>query len=225
MKPSAHPLRRLWILALIPAAIAMAAVFSYRPILVQVGSLPILEDRLESCDLIVVMSGGLPDIHYGVDLYQQGYASKLLFVGHFPVELAVISKEPFEVVERPWDEIAGRLAVNAGVSEEKILYSNAFSTSTYERVQSALEVAREHDVKSVIFVGHLIHSRRVKFSANRILSGSPLKVISAPTPPSYFPEAYRFDVASWWTDESDLRLLFGEYIRLVFYLFKYGLAS
>ena len=90
-------------------------------------------------------------------------------------------------------------------------------------MKSALQVAQSHNVQSVIFVGNLLHSRRVKFSAEKILSGSPPTLLSAPTPQSYFPEAYRFDAESWWTDESDLRLVVGEFIRMIFYWFKYGL--
>lgn len=222
MKPQTRGFRRLCIFIAIFAAMMLTLLLCHRPILTKIGSLPILEDRLEPSDLIIVMSGGLPEIHYGVDLYHQGYAPKLLFLGHFPVELAVLQKEPFEVIEGSWDKIAAHLAVNGGVLAKDILYSDAFDSSTYERVHSALEVARKNNVRSAIFVSNLMHSRRVKFSAEKILKGSPPKIILAPVPQSYFPEAYRFDVESWWTDESDLKGVVGEYISLIFYWFKYG---
>ncbi len=73
----------------------------------RIGAYPVRQNIVVPSDLIVVVSGTLPEVHYGIDLYKAGYAPKLLFVGHFPVELAVLSKEPFELVEKPWDVIAG----------------------------------------------------------------------------------------------------------------------
>ena len=201
----------------------ISSLWWHRPLLIFFGSVPIVEDSLEPADLIVVFSGGIPDVKYGVDLYHKGYAPRLLFLGHFPVELAVICKEPFQVIERPWDEISAQLAINAGVAREDLLFSDAFNHSTYERVESAIVVARENGVESAIFVGHLLHSRRVKFSASKILAESPFKVFSAPTPQSYYPEAYQFELESWWTDETHLRAVLGEYIRLIFYWINYGL--
>ena len=93
---------------------SLAFVF-HRPILTSVGSVPVVEDDLKPADLIAVISGTLPEIHYGIDLYHSGQGERLLFIGHFPVELAVLSENPFEVVEKPWDEIAGHLAIKAGI--------------------------------------------------------------------------------------------------------------
>ena len=71
-----------------------------QPILVRIGSYPILHQDPIPSDLVVAISGGLPEINYAIDLYHKRYASKILFIGNFPVELAVLSEVPFAVTER-----------------------------------------------------------------------------------------------------------------------------
>ncbi len=107
----------------ITLAIIILALFSlyslHEIILTRIGAYPVQQSVVAPSDLIVVVSGTLPEVHYGIDLYKAGYAPKLLFVGHFPVELAVLSKEPFELVEKPWDVIAGHMATSSGVPESR----------------------------------------------------------------------------------------------------------
>ena len=193
----------------------------HRPILEFMGTIPISADDLEPAELVAVISGALPEIHYGLDLYRQGMGSRILFVGHIPVELAVISEEPFEVVERPWDEIAGRLAVGAGVPAENVLYSSAFTSSTYERVYALMETARENGHSSVIIVCDLVHSRRISFSARRIAEETGTRCLIAPTPAKYYLEPYRYDPKSWWRSEAFMTTVLGEYSKLLYYWIKY----
>jgi uncharacterized SAM-binding protein YcdF (DUF218 family) len=192
-----------------------------RPILHQIGAFPTVADPLQPVDLIVVISGTLPEIHYGLDLYHDGYGKKMLFLGHFPVELAVISKEPFEVLEKPWDEIAGHMAVQAGVPEEALIFSDAFDSSTYDRVASLIRAAREHDQQSIIIVTSPSYARRVALSARHVLQGAGPTFLMAPTPQRYYPEAYRFNLDDWWLDENHPKMVFDEYTKLAYYWIKY----
>ncbi len=193
----------------------------HRPLLRQVGAFPTLADDLKPSDLIVVISGTLPEIHYGLDLYHEGYGTKLLFLGHFPVELAVISEEPFAVVEKPWDEIAAHMATRSGVPAEALIFSNAFDSSTYDRVASLIRAARAHDQQSMIIVTSPSYSRRVAFSARHLLQGEGPTYLLAPTPQSYYPEAYRFHLDNWWLDENHPKMVLDEYTKLAYYWLKY----
>ena len=210
------------IITLTVILLVLLGLYSFHEIiLARIGAYPVRQSVVAPSDLIVVVSGTLPEVHYGIDLYKAGYAPKLLFVGHFPVELAVLSKEPFELVEKPWDVIAGHMATSAGVPETALLFADAFTDSTYERVVSFIDVARQHDVHSMIVVSDLIHSRRIAESAAKITGAAPLVILSAPTPLTYVPEAYRFNPDRWWTDEQDLKEVVDELIKLAFYWVKY----
>ena len=188
-------------------------------LLTRIGTYPVVASELQPSDLIAVMSGALPEIHYGIDLYKQWLAPKMLFVGEFPVDLAVMNKEPFEVVQMSWDEIALHYAASLGVKREEILTSDAYASSTYERVQDMLDVVRQHHLHSVIVVSDLLHTRRIADSARRI--DPSITVLTAPTPQEYYPAAYRFHPDSWWRYEADLKDVFGEYIKLVLYALGY----
>ncbi len=192
-----------------------------RPLLHQIGAFPTVTDELQPVDLIVIISGTLPEIHYGLDLYHQGYGKKMLFLGHFPVELAVMSKEPFEVMEKPWDEIAGHMATLAGVPADALNFSDAFDNSTYERVASLIRVAQENEQQSLIIVTSPSYSRRVALSARHNLQGEQPTFLMAPTPQHYYPEAYRFNLDDWWLDENHPKMLFDEYTKLAYYWLKY----
>jgi uncharacterized SAM-binding protein YcdF (DUF218 family) len=216
-------IRRRPILILLLLVVLAAGVLYrvHRPLLRQIGAYLTLTDELQPVDLIVVISGTLPEIHYGLDLYHQGYGAKMLFLGHFPVELAVISKEPFEVMEKPWDEIAAHMATLAGVPADALLFSDAFDSSTYERVASLLRTAQAADQQSLIIVTSPSHSRRVALSAAHLLQGGEPTFLMAPTPQRYYPEAYRFNLDDWWLDENHPKMIFDEYTKLAYYWMKY----
>ncbi len=216
-----RPHRRALILLGALLLLALSLYTLRRPLLQQLGAFPTVADELQPVDLIVVISGTLPEIHYGLDLYHQGYGKKMLFLGHFPVELAVISKEPFEVMEKPWDEIAGHMATLAGVPADALIFSDAFDNSTYDRVVSLIRAAQEHEQQSMIIVTSPSYSRRVALSAHHILQGNQPTVLMAPTPQRYYPEAYRFNLDDWWLDENHPKMLFDEYTKLAYYWLKY----
>ncbi len=189
------------------------------PLLTRIGAYPVIASELQPSDLIAVMSGALPEIHYGIDLHKQGLAPKMLFVGEFPVDLAVISKEPFEVVQMSWDEIALHYATSLGVAKTDVLTSDAYASSTFDRVQAMLDVVKAHKLHSVIVISDLLHTRRIADSARRI--DPSITVLTAPTPQEYYPEAYRFHPQSWWQYEVDIKDVFGEYVKLAFYALGY----
>ena len=215
-------LRKRFVVPAIMIIFLLLMLYSFhRPILVGLASYLIVESELAPGDSIVVISGALPEIHYGIDLYRAGYGDKLLFLGHFPVELAVISQEPFAVMEMNWDEVAAQVAMAAGVPGEALIFSDAFTDSTYERAEAFIEAAYRHDIESLIVVSDEIHTRRLHYSVCKITADRPISILYAPTPQRYYPPAYRFDPQRWWSDESDLKELFGEYIKLVYYWLKY----
>lgn len=213
--------RGLLLLLGVMALIILIAFVWRRPLLRQIGAFPTVADQLEPVDLIVVISGTLPEIHYGLDLYHEGLGKKMLFLGHFPVELAVISKEPFEVMEKPWDEIAAHMATLSGVPEGALIFSDAFDNSTYDRVASLIRAAQEHEQESMIIVTSPSYSRRVALSAHHVLQGQGPTFLMAPTPQRYYPEAYRFNLDNWWLDENHPKMIFDEYTKLAYYRLKY----
>jgi uncharacterized SAM-binding protein YcdF (DUF218 family) len=192
-----------------------------KPLLRGLANYLIVRSELAASDLIVVISGSLPEIHYGIDLFHDGYANHILFLGHFPVELAVLSENPLEVAELSWDEVAAHMAITAGIPAKAVLYSDVFTASTYERAQALVDVAQLNDHHSIIVVCDEIHARRVYNSLNQITTESDFTILLAPTPKDYYPPAYQFDPQSWWRNEAYLIEVFDAYLKLGYYAIKY----
>jgi uncharacterized SAM-binding protein YcdF (DUF218 family) len=191
-----------------------------QPILVQLGRFPVVEHPLQPSDLVATISGTLPEIHYGTDLYHQQMGRKLLFIGSHPVVLAVMNTEPFAVAEKRWDELAGHLAANSGVPRQDILFTDAFFDSTYLRVAAILAVVRQQQMHSVIIVSDPLHTRRIAQSARALVGAEPIRVLVTPPPGEYYPAHYRYHPDSWWRSEREIKEVFSEYIKLAFYLVK-----
>jgi hypothetical protein len=208
-------------LAALGIAVALS-VFFCQAALRFMGRIPIVRDELRPAQLIAVISGALPEIHYGVDLYKKGLGEKILFVGHYPVELSVNSKDPFDVVEKTWDEVAAGLAVNSGVPPDRLLYSTAMTSSTYERVEAVLRAARAEGQKSIIVVCDVLHSRRIGFTGRRLAAHGGTKWMVTPTPTSYYPPPYRYNPDAWWHSETFTADLFAEYFKLLYYWGRYA---
>ena len=212
--------RILWALVIL-ISIALIIVVFHKPILTKAATTLIVRSELSPSDLIVIISGGLPEIYHGIDLYNQGYGEKILFLGHYPVTLAVISEEPLDVALLNWDKVAAHMAVQTGVPEDALLFSDAFTNSTYERAQAFINVAQENNIQSMIVVCDEIHSLRLSNSVRQILADVNVVVHYAPVPQEYYLPAYQFDPESWWQDESNIKSVFEEYLKLAYYAIKY----
>ena len=212
----------LGMLSIALLATTLLIVYNRQRLMTGMAEALIAHDAIENADLIVIVSGGLPEIRYGVDLYHQGLASKILFLGSYPVTLAVVSTEPFAVVEESWEVVAGHLARNAGVADDAILLSETVARSTYERAEIFLESARQVEAKQLIVVSDPLHTRRLQYSVGKLLGDDDLPAIAmAPTPPRFYPPAYRFDPETWWRNENDIKYVFEEYVKMAYYLLKY----
>ena len=117
------------------------------------------------------------------------------------------------------------MAMASGVPEEALLFTDAFTNSTYERVESFLNVALEHDVESLIVVAGRLHTRRIAFSAKQILGDRPMTILTAPTAQEYYHPAYRFNFEGWWWDDNQARTVLGEYMKIFVYWVRYGILE
>jgi len=213
--------RRLWqggVILLLLVGIVMGS----RWVFLRAPDFLIVEEDPAPSALVAVISGDLPEIHYGIDLYHQEKVDKLLFIGDHPVQLAVISEEPFDVVEKPWDEIAAHLAVTAGVDRQDLLLAAGLTQSTYGRVAQIVDLAHDNGYDSLIVMSDLLHSARIRFVLNKLLAETTTVAVVTPTPQSYYPPVYRFDRDTWWQSEEDVKYLFEESVKMMYYRLRYG---
>jgi len=79
--------------------------------------------------------------------------------------------------------------------------------------------AHPDTVSSVALVTDPWHSRRARWIYQKVL-GDGIKVYMAPVPRTRtgFPKY-------WWTEPSSRKLVWNEYVKLVFYIFRYQIAT
>jgi hypothetical protein len=187
--------RRLAYLALFIAAVAALA--ARTTILAAAGRILVAEDPISKADIVVVPEwAGIGGALEAVDLVSSGFATTVL------------------VVPRPRDRAAAELARRRGDAGTQEYWFSALVRSLGVRAVVQLDFAasgtsdeghaidewrRDHQVRSMIVVTTLDHSRRVRRALHRSLANPDLFVIVRATRYSEFnPEA-------WWQTHDGIR--------------------
>jgi hypothetical protein len=177
-----------------------------------------LNDPPEVADLIFVIAGRMDRKRYGIELYQAGFAPRLLLsIGRF--EVSKMSTLDFG----PANELIGLRDCTApnerhffcemnasGIQIEKVRLRR---WSTYGELLGLREWLIGDGVRSLIIVSTDIHLRRISISIEKIFRGMPLKVRYCPVPDRY--SSFRNE--SWWMRQADRSFLTKEAIKLMGY--------
>ncbi len=181
----------------------------YRQILNKVGSFLIIEDELMPVDVIHVIAGEDYRSEYAIDLYQLGLTKYIFFTGG-------------------WCKYHGyyhgahgkELALYEGVPEEAIIYDDSVVKSTYDEILLLNHWVENNpeNIKSIMIVSDPFHMRRAKWVTTKILGGDK-HVLMAPVP---FNQENL--VENWWKEEISRKFVFDEYIKIIYYFFRYQLS-
>lgn len=200
--------RRKWVFILGAIVLLLAIlVLAREPILLGIGNFLIVKDNLQPADLIHVLGGDVDRIEYGLQLYKQGYAPKILFTG---------GRIEIPLVNTTYSRLSKEYAVAKGVRPEALLPLESHATSTYEE---ALELKQFLEsgapIRSIIIVSSPYHSRRARWAFKKVLDD---RVVLRCTP---VPFEMARNKRRWWTDEESLRIVVEEYLKIPFYYAKY----
>jgi uncharacterized SAM-binding protein YcdF (DUF218 family) len=140
-----------------------------------------------------------------LQLYRAGYANKLLLTG------PETSNPKLRAVHQSW---RARYLVEEGVPEGALLFDRR-SKNSYEEALNTLELMRAMKLDRVIVVSDLPHMRRVDWTWRRVFEGSgKAYTLVASVQPEW-------DAARWWRSSLGAQFVFGEYIKLAYYLIQY----
>jgi len=121
-------------------------------ILVGVGSFLSVGDPVKPVDAIVVLSGdeGVR-ITEASDWYLRGYGKYLL-----------ITKTDDEEIgeQKTYSEKLMRIAIELGVPQDSILFSEGMASNTIEEAKAVLLVAKTRNIKSILVITDPYHTRR-----------------------------------------------------------------
>lgn len=207
-----HLLRNILIAG---AALLLLVVFAYAfrtSILTGVADYLVVSDRLQPADIIFLLNSEVNTRpFYASDLYKQGLAPVIVIARSEDSPTVDLGLVPNDT------DIDVGVMEKLGVPADKIIVLPVSGgvTSTFDEATALRRYIEVNDIHTVILVTSAFHTRRAKWIFDRELSGLPLTLEMAAAP------HYGFDATNWWRSESGLITLNNEYVKLVYYFFKY----
>jgi len=154
----------------------------------------IVNEAPQKSDVIIVLSGDSgARLAYGVELYQEGYADKLLLSGSMNMQMNYPTPE--------------------GIPKSSFLLETQ-SRTTFENAKYSLKLLQERGYKSAIVVTSPYHTRRASIIFAQVFKGIDITICAVPNDPSM--------THNWWKDSNSRQFVISEYFKLVWhYLFEW----
>ncbi|MEK5398932.1 YdcF family protein [Paenibacillus sp. FSL K6-2859] len=151
-------------------------------------------------DAIIILSGGQDRIKKAVELYNFGYAPKIILSN--AKELASSAGDMLQT------------ALNLGIPKEAIYTENA-AESTYQNAEFTLPIMKGHNFQSAIVVSSEFHMRRVKLLFDRVYKDSGIEL-------TYVGSTSGYNAKRWWSDRKSGETTFNEYVKMIGNTFGYN---
>jgi uncharacterized SAM-binding protein YcdF (DUF218 family) len=191
--------------------IAGICILARKPLLRLVSDQLIQEDTLISCDRIVVLSGYAEErAPEAARLLSLRKSASIVVTG--AVTPRIFREMGIQLTEA---DLSAYVLKKSGVDSGRIEFLRK-GTSTWEECKALADYANQHDYKSVILVSSLFHTQRMQWVANRTLRKNGIQVIIRGAPP------IAFNKDEWWESEDGLLFVVNEYLKLLYYLYKYS---
>lgn len=198
--------------------ILLVFVFIYPYILGRIGHFVALENAPKEADLIVILNGRDTERSLAaVDLYNKGY-SKLIVISRGPKQPG--SDEFWRRVGNNFDgkSFLQRALEAMGIPEDSLKFVGDGVTSTYDEALATRQFMKRNGYKSVLLVTSKWHSKRAYLTFKSVFKDDEMNIIICPS-------GYdTFDPDTWWKKNSDVELVFDEYVRLVYYLLSFRIS-
>ena len=163
--------------------------------------------RHENEAIVVLGGGGQQRLREGIALWKEHPESELWHTGDLRPESQRNFVDP---------TFARTYAVERGVAEEKI--SLLQSTSTWEDAIAVAAEAERSGVEHLVVVTNYFHSRRAMCVLRHHLAESDITLTYIP------PSSDEFNPTTWWQNEQDLVDVAEEWLKIVLYWQRYGVA-
>lgn len=164
---------------------------------------------------IVVLSGGARTrIPKALELYQQGYGTRVLLTKTRPLNSKM--SHAFSKVYMSYEEGAQLTAkiLNIPVKFESVPSLKGGATSTFDEALDLLRFCLKQKLKHLIIVTDEFHSRRALYAFNKVFRGNNIKIeVSAA-------RNEVFNSTNWWHSDIGISAYILEPIKFFVYLFQ-----
>jgi len=205
-----RPTIRILIIIFLTCSAAIS--LSYESILRKIGQFLVYEQQPQKADVIVVLNGRDTERALAaVDLYLSGYGDLVV--------LSNIVKQPGtdEFWKRVGEDFKTKIffqrAIEAlGVPEKSFQMIGNGVTSTFDEAKVTRQFIMDNGFDSFIVVTSKWHSKRTYYTFKSVFKNDDhIKITIHPT------KYDTYDADNWWKRESQSELVFGEYVRLIYY--------
>jgi uncharacterized SAM-binding protein YcdF (DUF218 family) len=192
-------------------AMLLFAVYLFRhPLLRAAGRFLITEDPAVHGDAIYALGGA--SLERGIEaarLYGQGLAPKVICTSE-----VIPSIYRADGIDRTEAQVTRDVAIRAGVPVDRCATLER-GTSTQEESEAILEHARAGGQDTIIIVSSMFHLRRIGFVFRDRFAQEGITVVLRGAASSTFKEE------EWWQYEDGLIMCQNEYVKLLYYWWKY----
>jgi uncharacterized SAM-binding protein YcdF (DUF218 family) len=195
----------------------LAAVFAWVVLAWVAAEALIMRASLQHADAIVVLSGSSVFVERttrAVELFHEGRAPLVVLTNDDTRGgwSNTLQRNPY-FVERATDEL-----LKGGVPTEKIRIVPGVASGTHSEASIIKDYAVAERLRSILVVTSGYHSRRALRSLRNSFDGTGIIVGLEPAPNG--PETP--SRVWWWLQPDGWRTVAGEYVKLVYYWFRYG---
>lgn len=188
--------------------IAVCAAFK-TPILQSFSNFLMKQDAPEKADLMVVLSGSAFDRgNEGARLYKEGYAKQVICPGGNLEDLFLILGDTMYE-----SDLCRKNVIRNGVADSLVTALH-YGTSTREEADTILGYCKQHQIKKIIVVTTLFHTRRAGRVYKERFAKEGITVLMRGAHASDYSEDL------WWQSEYGLIALNNEYMKTLYYLIK-----
>jgi len=178
--------------------------------LFQIGNWLVYESDLEKSEIIIVFSGAPSERSLkAAELWKKNWAPKILCTGEVVPEALSILK-----MNRTEAELSAEILYQQKVDSNAISILKS-GTSTKEESEAILEYLLKNNIKSCILVSSKFHTRRIYRIFYGLFKKNNIKLIIQGA------DSQEFNENKWWKDEQGLIFVNNEYMKILYYFYKY----
>ncbi|HZU44584.1 MAG TPA: ElyC/SanA/YdcF family protein [Terriglobales bacterium] len=184
----------------------------------------VINQPLQPSDVIFVLAGRPERKSYGLRLYREGLAPRLLLsVGRYevrqPGHLGLVRGPDVVALARATPTHQRHFFIDMRDGREEVLLAELTSRGTFPELCGFARYISAARVRRITLISTGIHLRRVRYCCDRIafFADKQLNYVAVPDELSSFRD-------DWWKHRRGWRYVTSEYAKLVGYCFKYRRA-
>jgi len=202
-------MKKLLLFLILLTLSAAAVVTQYPTLLTRYARFFSVNNATKGADALVVLAGGIiPRLPYAIELYQKGYAQRIILTQ---------ARHPNQRFKQVWGDewIIAPAVIRALDAKVTLVYLPSLKkggvTSTFDEAYDLRDYCLKHKFHHLIIVTDVYHTRRALLAFEKVMAGTSMRVEAAGAPNDMFSEL------NWWQTDTGISAYIMEGIKYVVY--------